>query len=217
MDSDTVVRSIDGIYDRYRIIPNLRVHMKKVAAVGELVMDSWSDDRPEMRKVDVVAALLLHDIGNIVKFNFGDPVMWQGYTWTDMEYWKVVRDEVAGRYGSTSDHDVTSRMVEELGLDGRSAFLVRNMLLENIEFVLRSGDFELKICTYADQRVAPSGVVCIRERFEDLRRRYAGRPEFHFRPEGEALALRLEKQIFSRTTISPEAVNEESIARYLRP
>jgi predicted HD phosphohydrolase len=48
-------------------MPYLQLHMRRVAAVGELILSAESD----ASKDDVVAALLLHDLGNIVKFRLG--------------------------------------------------------------------------------------------------------------------------------------------------
>lgn len=75
MDSEGVIGSIHGIYERFRIPGNLQMHMFRVAGVGELISNNWKG--LDISKEDIVAALLIHDIGNIVKFNMtpADPMM----------------------------------------------------------------------------------------------------------------------------------------------
>lgn len=57
---------IQEIYRRYSIPPNLERHMLQVAAVGEYICTHWSG--PELNSQLILQALLLHDLGNIVKF-----------------------------------------------------------------------------------------------------------------------------------------------------
>lgn len=215
MDSDEIAFYVERIYDRFQVIGNLRLHMRRVAAVGELIVDSWLLE-PWPDREDIVAALLLHDLGNIVKFNFENTSLWDGYGRDEVAGWRDIRDSIVRRYSSSTDHDVTVAMLKELGANGRVRFLVSNMLLENIESVLQSGDMELKVCTYADQRVSPRGVTSIAERFRDLRSRYGHRGATSFRESREDLALDLEAQIFQRTAIEPSSIDEEAVSRYVK-
>lgn len=175
MESAEIVGSIEAIYDRFEIIWNLRQHMKTVAAIGEYILGSRRADAGSHDSSDVAAALLLHDLGNIVKFDFGNSDLWKGFGSDEIEDWRRMKSMVAEKYGSDNDHELTSMMVSEIGAGARVSFLVSNMIYENIGDVLKSNDLELKVCTYADQRVAPSGVVSVKQRFSDLRLRYAGR------------------------------------------
>lgn len=141
-------------------MPSLQIHMMQVAAVAEYILSSEIGDCSESNKNDVIAALLLHDLGNIVKFNLETE-----------PYWKKIQKEIIVKYGSV-DHEVTQNMIHELGVNERVAFLISEMGFENLQYVIDSNDMELKICLYSDQRVAPNGVVSLHERFVDLRKRY---------------------------------------------
>lgn len=67
MDGVQVRSSIKSIYDRFSIPRSLRLHMYRVASIAEMVCDNWKG--PRIEKDDIVAACLLHDVGNIVKFS----------------------------------------------------------------------------------------------------------------------------------------------------
>ncbi len=216
MESSKIASEIGQIYNRFEIPPDLRVHMKRVAAVGELIIDNLPEGMELHGREDVVAALLLHDLGNIVKFDFSDSSMWQGYTEKEMRRWLGVRESVAAHYNSTDDHLVTQRMAAELGASRRVLFLVSGMLLENVRRVIDSEDLSLKICTYSDQRVAPRGAVTLAERFRDLRRRYANRPgRLAFDDGSYGLAEELERQVLGAANMAPGDISDGSLEAYM--
>ncbi len=216
MESSRIARDIGQIYDRFEILPDLRMHMERVTAVGELIIDNLPEGIELYGREDVVAALLLHDLGNIVKFDFSDSSMWQGYTEKEMRRWLGVRERVAAHYNSTDDHLVTQQMAAELGASGRVLFLVSGMLLENMNRVIHSEDLALKICAYSDQRVAPRGVVTLAERFRDLRRRYAHRPGRLTLNDGSyALVEELERQVLGAASMAPGDISDGSLTAYL--
>ena len=62
------------IYEKYKIMPQLRTHMLRVAAVGKIVCDAVNEKVKQNRgefvnTKNVVTACLLHDMGNIIKFD----------------------------------------------------------------------------------------------------------------------------------------------------
>lgn len=201
MKSDVVILGIKNIYDRLNIMPSLRMHMMRVAAVGERIISAEADYSEKIHKDDVIAALLLHDLGNIVKFRLGE----------ELGYWKRIQQETVAKYGSV-DHEVTQKMVHELEVNKRVVFLISEMGFENLHQVIDSNDIELKICLYADQRVAPYGIVSIRERFADLRKRYKDTSiEDRYSALQEERALLLEHQIFQTSSLHPQEINEQTI------
>jgi len=60
-------RTITEIYEHYNIPPWLQEHMLRVSAVSSIICDQLGD---KVRKHEVVSACLLHDMGNIIKFDF---------------------------------------------------------------------------------------------------------------------------------------------------
>lgn len=78
----------------------------------------------------------------------------------------------------------------------------------------------LSECAYCDQRVAPDGVVGIKERLEDAKIRYKDKPLSVWSNEEKAnylieCSLGIEKQIMQYCNIKPEDINDESIKDYI--
>ncbi len=210
LDSSKIIKSINQIYDELNIIPHLRMHMFRAAAIGEIIAENWSTKSFAIHKDDIIAALLLHDIGNIAKFNFDEPLFWHGHDSEYIEYWKGIKRETIEKYGTQSDYAITAKMAEGLGISERAIFLISNMGFTKIDSMMQSDDFDLKICTYADQRVGPLSVVSISERLEDLRRRYG--KENGWKDES---GLRLERQIFENVSITPLTITESAVQKYI--
>lgn len=212
MESREVIAGIGRVYDRFRIMHNLRTHMFRVAAVGRMICDSWNG--PAMDKDMVTAALLLHDLGNIVKFRLdtqeSDRIIGAAGA-RDGTDWLSVQRETVQRYG----HDVraaTRRMAEELNVDGRTVFLIDSMGSSSLD----SQDSELKVCSYSDARVGPYGVISVADRFDDLIRRYGDNPaKSAFFAKIATEFPELERRIFSQTSIAPHKINDDSIAPYV--
>jgi hypothetical protein len=203
MESSVIISSINEIYDRFNIMPALQMHMRRVAAVAALILSI--DHYAKTNKNDVIAALLLHDIGNIVKFRLGE----------EDAPWRKIQQETIAKYGS-NDHKATEKMILELGVNNWVASLISGMGFENLPNVIDSTDMEQKICLYADQRVAPHGVVSLQERFADLQNRYKDTPlKSRFDREQEKRALILEQQIFTNSSLQPLEITDQTIARFL--
>ena len=107
-------------------------------------------------------------------------------------------------------------MLREIGVAERVLFLLSSMLPEKIERVLSTDDLELKLCTYADQKVAPKCIVSVSERFDDLRKRYSHRATHSFGVDRERFVNMLERQLFDSLSISREDIDENAISPYIR-
>ncbi len=212
MESAEVIASIKSIYKRFRLPENLRMHMFRAAGVGELVYDHFTEKMDG--KWDTVAALLTHDLGNIVKFNLdATHVYLIGNESRRLDYWKKVQKEVIRQYGSSNDHVVTRRMAIEAGINERVISIIDRHWQEGRS--MSSHDMAMKVCMYGDCRVGPFGVVSVKERFADLIERYKGTwrvPGYH-KAVGEV--LRAERYILRKTDLKPEGINDKSIEPYL--
>jgi hypothetical protein len=196
--SDYIIKNIASIYDKYQIMPQLGLHMLRVASVGALIYDSWQG--PEIHKKDIVAVLLIHDLGNIVKFTGLD------------EHWEGIRQSIIKKYGM-DDHEATNKIAMELGVEPRLYYLLEKQgnLLGNKDLVLSSDDYDLKICCYCDWRAAPYGIVSITERLNNLIERKRGLPVEKIYASLKESVIDLEKQVFSNTSIKPESITNESV------
>ena len=167
------------IYNQYHLPENLQMHMLRVAACTNLILDNWMGKTIDRKAVTRVS--LLHDMGNMVKI----PEEGQ-----DREF-IVIRRKYFKEYG-TNDHEIKAK----------------------------SDNYEIKICAYCDQRVAPDGVVSLKERLEDAKIRYKDKPLSVWSNEEKAnqlikWALEIEKQVMECCRLKPEDINNQSIQTYI--
>ena len=207
---------ITEIYEKYKIMANLQEHMLRVAGVAALTADNFE---VEVDKRIVVTAGLLHDMGNIVKFNFDSDVFPDSlYEPEGKDYWVKVKEEFIKKYG-TDDHEVTSQILHELNVSKKILNLVNSIGFSNTESIRKSKDFELKIVAYSDQRVSPQSVVSMDERYEESRKRYANQINNKYTLEKFLFLVNenkeIEKQIFKHSKIKPEDINPTSVAPYI--
>jgi len=206
------MKNITDIYEKYKIMPLLAMHQIRVAAVAMMICDSLS---VPIDKDSVIKACLLHDIGNIIKFDlnhFPETNEPQG-----IGYWEQVKNEYINKYGN-DEHFASVKIAEELHA---SQFIVELIASVDSSFVIEiknSDDLAKKICNYADQRVTPHGITSIRERNLEAKERYKNHPRA-FDDESSNLFIfnmeEIEKQIFSLSNIKPEDINDESARDYI--
>ncbi len=200
--------NIIEIYEKYHLPENLQMHMLRVAACSNLIIDSWTG--PEIDKEAIIRVCLLHDMGNIVKIpeDFSK----------DEEFLKI-RKKYFNKYG-TNDHEINLEIGKEEGLTEKELTILDGKRSKKNEETLKSNSYERKICAYCDQRVAPDGVVSIKERLEDAKVRYKNKPLSVWSNEEKAnhlieCSLGIEKQIMNYCKLKPKDINDISIKEYI--
>jgi len=214
MESKEIIKDINSIYEKFGIPKNLQEHMRRAAAIGKMICENWKGEK--INKDDIVAVLLLHDLGNIVKFDLDSE---EGLNILkdrrkNVEKLRKIKKEIIEKYGE-DDHKVTDKMSRELGVNDRILFLLNNKIFIKNKEVCSSDDFDLKICTYADQRVSPSGIMGLKERLDEAKARGSKSLQH---PDADLLvecALKIEKQVLDNTNLSAEDINDSSIKNYL--
>jgi len=200
------------IYTAYKIMPNLQLHQLRVAAVAKLICENFT--KP-IDTNDVVCACLFHDMGNILKFELA---MFPEFTAPEgVEYWEAVKAEYRAKYGN-DEHAATQAIMKELGLPDSVKSLMQRIGFSQVDRVAASDSFERKIVQYGDLRVGPRGVLSLRERLDEGRKRYIGTGHSIGGTGGDryrvllSAALEVEKQIFASATIQPEDINDTAVA-----
>lgn len=200
--------NILDIYSKYHLPEHLQMHMLRVAACAYLIIDYWNGE--PLDKTAIIRVSLLHDMGNMVKIpeDFSK----------DEEFLKM-RKKYFEKYG-TDDHAINLEIGKQEGLTEKEMELLDGKRSRKNEETLNSDSYERKICAYCDQRVAPDGVVGIRERLEDAKVRYTDKPLSVWSNEEKAnhlieCSLGIEKQIMEYCSISPEDINDKSIEKYI--
>ncbi len=200
--------NIIGIYKKCHLPENLQMHMLRVAACSNLIIDNWNGE--EIDKEAIIRVSLLHDMGNMVKIP---------EDFSKDEKFLKVRKKYFGKYG-TNDHEINLEIGKEEGLTEKELIILDGKRSRKNEETLKSNSYERKICAYCDQRVAPNGVVSIRERLEDAKIRYKDKPLSVWANEEKAnhlieCSLSIEKQIIEYCKLNPEDINDSSIKRYI--
>lgn len=200
--------NIIEIYKKYHLPENLQMHMLRVAACSNLIIDNWTGK--EIDKESIIRVSLLHDMGNMVKIpeNFSK----------DEEFLKI-RKKYFDKYG-TNDHEINLEIGKQEGLTEKEIIILDGKRSRKNEETLKSDSYEIKICAYCDQRVAPDGVVGIKERLEDAKVRYKDKPLSVWSNEEKAnhlieCSLGIENQIMKYCNIEPKDINDESIKKYI--
>lgn len=203
---------IQEIYDKYRIMPQLQSHQLRVASVALVITDNFNK---KLDRDSVITAALLHDIGNIVKFDlkrFPEHLEPKGY-----EYWKDVQEDYYKKYGK-DDYEATYKILREIGIGNYLFELINNIEVRKAPENVKRRSFEIKITQYADMRVAPYGVVSIEERFKEVKSRFIknkGVSEEVFNRYKDGVA-KIEKQIFNHCAIKPEEITSKKVEPLLK-
>lgn len=211
------MRNILDIYKEYKIMPNLVEHQLRVASVAMQICDAVENEKGDSMEIDrdsILKACLLHDMGNIIKFKLGyfpeflEP---EGLT-----YWEQVQNEYIKKYGP-DEHEASLAIARELGMGEDVIKNIDAVGFPNWCDTNEKGDWNNKICAYADTRVAPKNIVDLNGRLKDGAKRYEGTSP-HLEGKRDSLyncIHEIEKQIFLHLSIKPEDITEESVKFYI--
>ncbi len=214
------MKTADEWYRAFRIMPSLAAHQRRVAAVACAVIDAGGSGTPagedlRRNRREIVSACLLHDMGNILKFDlsyFPEFLEPEGSA-----YWESVKAEFSARYGD-DEHGATLAIAREIGVSERTFGYIDAVGFRMAAGTLAGRDPGKMLCCYADMRVAPLGIVSLGERFDEGTKRYAGRSRRDADPEyaeRQVSAIReMESLIFVDASISPSDITDASCEKY---
>lgn len=202
-------KNIQEIYQDYQIMPQLQEHQFRVAAVGKVIAESME---VEVDAQNIIEADLLHDMGNIIKFNL--KLFPQFLEPEGLEYWQGVRQSFIDKYGS-DEHDATHAIAKELGVNMRTMELIEAIGFSNAPTNAASDDFSRKIAAYSDFRVIPTGITSMQARFDEGLKRYQKNKKVKIDKSLQEKrinsAFEMEKQIFAKSKINPEDITDTII------
>lgn len=190
-------------------MPTLQLHQLRVAAVAKIITDNFVGN---LDKEGVVKACLVHDMGNIIKFDltyFPEFVEPEG-----LEYWQTVKNEYISKYG-TDEHKATMDIAKEINLPENVMDCLHNIGFSKSTKNADSVSFENKIAAYSDMRVSPHGVISMEERIDEGNKRYKGKVGHsigsdNFFTLSDSLRT-MEAQIFEKVSIKPEDITDEKV------
>lgn len=197
---------IQEIYEKYKIPSFLQEHQLRVAAVASLLCKSIKNE--EVDTDNIIKVCLLHDMGNIIKFDLDQNIF--DHNEEELNYLKEVKKEMISKYGP-EEHIATKKIISELGLDKKIETGVDLIGFSKLQNTVEKGSIENKICSYSDMRVGPSGVISIDERMKDGENRYPEKSKKEYFKIGKESLYKIEKQIFSYMKILPQDISDASI------
>lgn len=201
--------TIDEVYTKYKIPPHLQLHMLRVAAVAEFLCRNITIELDEHA---IVVACLLHDMGNIIKFN----MHYRPYDFQPegVAYWQQVKDEYIAKYGH-DENAATEQIMLELNVSKRVMDIYAHIGFSRVPSVLDLDDYDFKVANYADQRVGPDGVMDLHKRLEEGRTRYFANKNAIADPVFFDNNVRriemIEEQVFAKSRLEPKDINDSSI------
>ncbi|MBP9819466.1 hypothetical protein KBC79_01880 [Candidatus Woesebacteria bacterium] len=163
--------NITGLYSKYSIPLNLQRHMLSVAAFASCVCDLFSDTK--INKDLIVKTSLLHDMGNVLKFNFSRSDLFDEEDLPKIEEYKTAQQHFLKKYGTNPD-EATLKIIEEITDNDNIRNLCQESHWEQLEDYLHTDRWDIKICCYSDMRTGPFGLLSLSQRISDLKLR---RPE----------------------------------------
>ncbi|HVU75878.1 MAG TPA: HD domain-containing protein, partial [Candidatus Paceibacterota bacterium] len=189
------MRTVQDIYDAYRIMPALQLHQLRVAACAQQICDSLTAD---VAGETVVTACLFHDMANIIKSDletFPDFLEPEGKA-----HWQIVKEEFIAKYGS-DEHHAAIQICREVGIPEASITIIDHIGFSQMRETARL-PLEIQIGEYCDLRVGPHGVISMQARMDEATARYRGRYSDIPRAQEEyevlvAAAYQIEQQIFA--------------------
>lgn len=200
---------ISQIYKKYKIMPMLQEHLYRVTAVAKLICDNWNG---KIDKKEIIYACLLHDMGNIIKFNLGyipEAVQPKG-----LAYWQKIKDEYIHKYGN-DEHIATLKIAKEIGIKDKIIELIKAVGFSKSVINYKHSNFAKKICAYSDHRVTPFGITSLEKRMHEGRKRFKINTKDRGRKDQFNLYAsylrKIERQIFNKCQIKPEDINDRSV------
>ena len=223
METKEIISNIKTIYSKYGVPVHLQLHMLRSAAVVEIICNNLNC---EVKKEDVVGAMLIHDMGNIVKMRFDDKDNLKLLVKEDLERVEELKQrqkEFIKEY-SDDDLEVNHRISKELGANKLIQDLLDETSFKDACKINKFNYLELMLRGYGDWRVGPYGILTLDERVEEVKERYTQKNIQIYKNttvSEEKLdsllicAKEVEKKIFDKCSIKPDEISDLTIKKYL--
>jgi len=203
--------NVREVYQHFNTPPNLQEHMNRVTVIVMFIRDNCKGQ--EINWNNLIVAALLHDLGNIVRFNFDQNTNIYGAEANRLDYWKAKKQEMIEKYGA-DDHEATQNMLREINADPAVVENILSKSFANSEEIAKSDNWVNKILLYADMRVLPDRIGTLKQRLDELKSRradLANDPSFI----AKISALeQLEKQIQENLSVPVTSITNDLMERY---
>jgi hypothetical protein len=172
--SDSIALTTAEIYAKYQLPEILQKHLYRVTSLMAVVLDHWCG--PELNQPLLIQTMLLHDLGNLVKFDLSDEAPFHLMSARERSFYQELQAQWHLKYGKDAD-SATCQLIRELGLKNAEAIiqLIQGHQADKLAETAAGEDWPQKLVDYTDFRVGPQGLVSLTQRFSDLTARYGYR------------------------------------------
>ncbi len=191
------------IYEKYMVPVNLQKHMLKVAALAKIITDSWLDKN--LDKNSIVDACIFHDIAKPMTFDLKKQVQF-GMSQEDIKKLKNLQERLKNNYGD-NEHQATVKICEEIGLSKNAIRFVNNLEWSYIPKLIKENEIESFIPIYCDMRISPKGILSLKERLIELKKR-TSKKDYEENLEN---GIKLENILKENTSIDPNSITNSQI------
>lgn len=203
---------VTKLFSRYKVLPNIQSHLLNTASFAYILISNWKGNK--IKNNLILESCLVHDIANIIKADLdkNDKILKEEID--NIEYWRKVKIEYTNKYGREADR-ATQLIVKEIGLSPLVNKIIQQSRFLNTTNIINSNNWELKVVTYSDFRIGPYGIVSLKERFREVKKRYKNKKKNVFIGEhADALIKQsfvLENQIQDRVKINIKQITQREI------
>ena len=159
--------TIGQIYSEFFIPLSLQKHMLRVAALAEILVNSWATELEH--KEEIIKTSLFHDIAKPMKFDLSKQAQF-GMKPKDIEKLAKHQKHLEKKYGK-NEHLATVAICKEIGLSQESLRLLNNLEWKYIPRLISEQDIDSLIPIYCDMRIGPSGILSLKQRLLELKNR----------------------------------------------
>ncbi|MDP7116433.1 MAG: HD domain-containing protein [Candidatus Woesearchaeota archaeon] len=192
-----------NLLKKYKAPQNIIKHLEAVTRVAVAIGKALQEKGEDVDSDVLERAGLLHDLVKFIDFDnydrFSDPEVVDFY------------EEIKKKYGQHNHVKASAELVAEEGYPELSKVMERHgfMCIDTEE---GPKTWEQKILNYADKRVKHSTIVSLKDRFEDLHKRYGPQntPDYDvdLRDDKEKAFFALEEELFSKIDLKPGDLND---------
>ncbi|OGD61940.1 hypothetical protein A2160_01050 [Candidatus Beckwithbacteria bacterium RBG_13_42_9] len=198
---------VSQVYQIYQTPKNLQGHQARTAALASIILESWTG--VNLDKAAIVKACAVHDLAKPITFNLAKQAQF-GMSEIEIKKLRQLQNELKAKYGN-SEHQATIGICKEVGCSQSVVRLVDNLEWSYLPRLLKANDFESLIPIYCDMRIGPKGILLLRERLDDLKKR-ANSDDFEDNVKnGQALEELIKKNVEINLDLITEAQIEKRL------
>jgi len=203
---------VKQIYKDYQIPINLQQHMLQVAALASIILDHWTGIVVD--KKAVVNACLLHDIAKPIGFDLAKQALF-GLSSTAIARLAKLQNRLKSQYGN-DEHQVAVKICQSLGCHQAVVKIVGNFEWKYIPKLIVENNIKSLIAIYSDMRIGPKGILTLKQRLDELKKRAGSKGYQENISNGEILEPIIQKSVKTNLNLIKESQINSQIHKLIR-